>query len=950
MGEIYLCVATEGDRLPVALKSFPRRFLFDPAKRRAFQRECAVAIRASLAIGVLPVYGLQIFDGRPFIAMQAVLPGPRGEVSLRDLLRNGPLSLAEAAFFARFIARALASTGQVVPGLIHGDLKPENLLMVLGIPYIADFGIAQLAATQPGGDTLGTPEYRAPEADDPNADLSIAADIYSYGVILTEMLTGRRPQRGKAAAVVDTDPTVRLLLDLAEQCRISDPAGRPTDFTAITDILDRIVPGIKWPAPETAIGIWAVGYKPMLNALRRSRVAQELLHLQEYDMVLDYVAATAEDSRDWVLWTSQGTALSLTGRDEEALVSYERAYRTVDETAVELTWQISLEAAASLKRLRRFDEAEQALNRLIETAPDEKLMSFAVGNLAALYIDTRRHDAAEILLHQLAAKFPENTTVLANYAVLRREAGDTSGAADLLRQAIRADPGNPELHDRLARQLMDELGLIREAAAAFDRALDCGSLDAEVMFRALACALVLGDVVRHESLRSQIASAFGPDVAAVAEEEARVVAFWLTRKFGGPEGPAAGDLPPAIARALHAIGLSDPLTDNPPVENPPHPPWLGSHGVPSAEAASDARREDGAGREFWHLQCRLAVSGFMYIDVYGPFDAPDYIEQFLAMLQHGQGAQAQASQLGNVQIADTPFLLLRCPKCSAELASNRLEGSSLTCQRCRATVPVIPQPEPTLDPLRSRLAEALGMAAEFDGWELLLVLQPAPALPDVMIRKLTALLEQYAVTAIPTTHSGALITFGDGISRGLFRTDLPWLAGVWRYPPGSVGSSEKTPEMISRLIDEARRMLIPAQLSSISCQYDVTSDDAHILIMQNRLAELEDRLRARPSTQADASLWVQLGYFTGRQDLTAGARCAQAATAADPAYPPSWHLLGEVRLAQGDPQGALRALERAHQLDPGNGYTCRILALCYGQLGRDTEARAMEIRARSLGG
>lgn len=561
MGEVYLCVPSEGTRLPVALKSFAPRLLFAPQARRAFLRECAIAIRASFAFGVLPVYGIDVYDGRPFMVMPAVLPGTRGEVNLRDLLESGPLPLAEAVYFARAVADALFEASRYVAGLVHGDLKPENILLLHGVPHVADFGLARCAARQLGGDALlGTPEYQAPEADDLNTDLLESADVYSYGVIVAEMLTGQAPGHGQAARFEKMAPVARRLLSLADECRQLDPNARPRDFSAVSAALARIAPQADWPIPQVAAMLR--GSAPLVNALRRDGVAEDLLRLGQYDMVLDFVTSTAEHERGWRLWMSQGTALSLTGRDEEALGSYQRAYAALATEDTQHAWQIGLEEAASLKRLGRLDPAEALLKRLIANAPDDVWAARAANNLAALWIEAERYLEAERLLAQMLSSSPDNAIAWSNRAMLHLRAGNASKAASMLSRAVAAEPGRPEWHARLGDVLMDELGLVDEAAIAFGDALACGSLEPEVLTRALSCAFATGNEASCVELQRAIASTYGPEAAKDAEWAANLIAFWLQRKFGGPDGPAAGDLPDELEQALHAIGLSDPHAAN----------------------------------------------------------------------------------------------------------------------------------------------------------------------------------------------------------------------------------------------------------------------------------------------------------------------------------------------------------------------------------------------------
>src|SRR6267378_4224828 len=189
---------------PVAVKVLNPRFVEDEAAKARFRREAKAAgrLRHTNAVGVTD-FG-QTTDGYVYIVMELL----EGKI-LRDLLaKDGPLDLAHAVSIMLQVSSAVAAAHDA--GIIHRDLKPANIFIVQrsdipSVVKVLDFGIAKLAAdslddddrqtlTQVGA-IIGTPRYMSPEQCNGSA-LTPAADVYSLGVILYEMLTGTVPFSG----------------------------------------------------------------------------------------------------------------------------------------------------------------------------------------------------------------------------------------------------------------------------------------------------------------------------------------------------------------------------------------------------------------------------------------------------------------------------------------------------------------------------------------------------------------------------------------------------------------------------------------------------------------------------------------------------------------------------------------------------------------------------------
>ncbi|MEJ2735606.1 MAG: protein kinase, partial [Anaerolineae bacterium] len=173
----------------VAIKVLRKELSADRKFIARFRRE-ALAVAKLSHPNILHIHDANLAHGRYYIAMEYVDGG-----TLKDLLAQGPLPMGKAVDIAIQLADALDYAHR--EGLIHRDVKPANVLLTRsGRPKLADFGIVQAlhersALTLPGS-SPGTPMYMSPEQAEGQATDS-RTDIYSLGIVLYEMLTGRPP-------------------------------------------------------------------------------------------------------------------------------------------------------------------------------------------------------------------------------------------------------------------------------------------------------------------------------------------------------------------------------------------------------------------------------------------------------------------------------------------------------------------------------------------------------------------------------------------------------------------------------------------------------------------------------------------------------------------------------------------------------------------------------------
>lgn len=207
MGVVYKASDTRLNRF-VAIKVLPPEKLADPERNRRFVQEA----RAASALNhpnIVTIYDIGEADGVQYIAMEYI----QGETLDRLFGRKG-LPLKESLNFAVQIADALAKAHAA--GILHRDLKPSNIMVTGdGIVKILDFGLAKLVEAEGSADRaatataeapltqngciVGTTAYMSPEQAE-GKPLDSRSDIFSFGSVLYEMLTGRRPFTGGSAA------------------------------------------------------------------------------------------------------------------------------------------------------------------------------------------------------------------------------------------------------------------------------------------------------------------------------------------------------------------------------------------------------------------------------------------------------------------------------------------------------------------------------------------------------------------------------------------------------------------------------------------------------------------------------------------------------------------------------------------------------------------------------
>jgi serine/threonine protein kinase len=259
MGVGYKAEDTKLGRL-VALKVLPTEKVADPERRRRFVQEA----RAASALNhphIVTIHDIDEADGVHFIAMEYV-----EGTTLADRIGRRGLPLHDALKLAAEIADALAQAH--AKGIVHRDLKPANVMVTAGgLAKVLDFGLAKLTETEVSGEEttdlkpatdegtiVGTAAYMSPEQAQ-GQRVDARSDIFSFGSVLYEMVTGRRAFSGESkvstlAAILKEEPrppselvpaVPRELERIIQHCMRKDPARRLQHMDDVRTLLEQLL-------------------------------------------------------------------------------------------------------------------------------------------------------------------------------------------------------------------------------------------------------------------------------------------------------------------------------------------------------------------------------------------------------------------------------------------------------------------------------------------------------------------------------------------------------------------------------------------------------------------------------------------------------------------------------------------------------------------------------------
>jgi tetratricopeptide (TPR) repeat protein len=537
MGIVYIVYDHES-REAYAAKTFQDEILDDnPAIADRFLVEARTWVNLDRHPNIAEARFVERIEGKPFVFLEYVTGGDLGLwIGTRRLTEDVPQILRFSIQFCDGMIHARLRGIEA-----HRDIKPENCLMSEDETLkITDFGIAKvfdeatadprgreaaaeaeprvssllgslLRGRHPGSDpgavkppvrplelgltgtgiAAGTCTYMSPEQFEDTKRVDVRADVYSFGVMLFEMVSGRLPFEGQSWSDYErlhkSQPAPPLQSDSAslnavvQTCLAKSPSDRFADFTALrarlTEIYQRLT---GTPARKAATGL-------ELDASAWSNKGMSLANLGRHEeALLCFESAIEIDQKHATSWTNRAVALQALGRRQEALQSCEAAVQ-----ADPSHWMAWCNHGVVLAEMRRFEEALTCYARAVALSPRNWS---AWANQGAALADLGRHHEALPCYDQALELNPRHWIAWANKASALSRLGRPDEQLGCLDRAIEISPREAALWSSKGGALT-ELKRYEEALACFDRAL---SLSPDLLDAWAGKARALREQARHE--------------------------------------------------------------------------------------------------------------------------------------------------------------------------------------------------------------------------------------------------------------------------------------------------------------------------------------------------------------------------------------------------------------------------------------------------------------------
>jgi len=455
-GTVYLCYDHEFKE-PVALKTPKEEYLGDKRFKDMFRSEAEAWVRLERHKNIVRAYFFTELEYRPFIVMEYIVGDDIYGVDLRGWIAKGGLSLKTTLDFAvQFclgMEHAQKKFKEFGRPFVHRDVKPGNILITRDrVLKVTDFGLVKaLGETERG---MGTLPYMSPEQFIKGAEVDIRSDIYAFGCVLFEMLSGRQPYEIDRKKYPDPHPD--FVPVLYKEMHTNDPIPHIRDYvSSIPEGLDGLV--FRCMAKERDDRFDDFGsIRQVLMVIYREHTGEEYeikelgdVELEAWELVnkglslgnLGYAGEALEcynraielNPEDAVAYNNRGNAYDDKGNYKMAIRDYERAM----ELNPELAWAYNNRGLVYAKK-GEYDLAIRDYDRAIELNPE---LAVAYNNRGIVYYSKGDYNLAIRDYDRAIDLNPEYAEAYYNCGIVYYSKGDYNLA---IREYDRAINLNPE--------------------------------------------------------------------------------------------------------------------------------------------------------------------------------------------------------------------------------------------------------------------------------------------------------------------------------------------------------------------------------------------------------------------------------------------------------------------------------------------------------------------------
>jgi serine/threonine protein kinase len=448
MGSVYIAYDLGGRHQMIAIKSFQEKFLWDKDIKTGFMKEAETWVKLGMHNNIVQAHKVEKIRGKPYIFLEYI-----DGTDLTSWI--GKLDIPQSLNFAIQVCNGMEYAYKKM-GIVHRDIKPSNVMITKErVAKVTDFGLVKVfedaysSETKEGsfqefslvktGSAIGTPPYMSPEQFVDTKHVETESDIYSFGVMLYEMLTGRRPFFAHS-------------METYMQKHLTEEPGNPGEINSeITAELDSIVMQCLQKSPE--------------DRYHNFRELKEDL-MEIYEDITGQSCKLSEiidEELPEVIWTNKGYSLNSLGRYEEAITCFDKALEINPKFA--FAW---ISKGYSLNSLGRYEEAINCHDKVLEKSPE---FAVAWNNKGISLYCLGRNEGAITCFDKALEMNPADVMAWNNKGLSLRDLDRIEEAITCFDKALEMNPADVMAWNNKGLSLRD-LDRIEEAISCFDKALE----------------------------------------------------------------------------------------------------------------------------------------------------------------------------------------------------------------------------------------------------------------------------------------------------------------------------------------------------------------------------------------------------------------------------------------------------------------------------------------------